>query len=237
MIPLMKKALPSEPPPRREPKTQRGRDTREEILRAAQTLLSERSAGEVPFTELAMTAGVARASLLHAFPHWRDVLFGLFLIEIDRLDASFEAAESMKRASPTQKAYAMLVPLLDRAEKTGYLYPNIRSAMFTWHGEPIEEDFSNYTANSPDTPAMLGTFLRIALRDHYGAVEELLRVPADNPAPVGELLVNFTLDLAASSPSDLSTFDERRQTLRHNIELIAAGLNQSKRSAAKSRRT
>lgn len=228
----------------REPKTQRGRDTRDEILRAALRLLEERSVEEIAFTELAAAAGVARASLLHAFPHWRDVLCDLFLREVDRLFDSSEVAYSMKRARPAQKVYAMLAPVLDRAEQTGSLYPNLRSATFTWHGEPRDEKYASGTHESIDTAPVLGTFIRIALSDYYLVVEDLLGVPKDtafkqgkfgNSTPVGELLLNFTLDLAARSPSYRATFDERRQTLRYNIELIAQGLIRSQSGPRKPR--
>jgi len=219
--------------PRPEPKTQRGRDTRDEILAAARKLASERWIDDVPFTELAAAAGVARASLLHVYPHWRNVLSDLLHEELDLLDAADKAASALKRVRPSQRAYSMLVVLIDRAESTGLLYPNLRAAMFTWQGEPREEEYSEFGFNTHPTREMLGRFMRYPLTDQYFAVEELLRVPRDSSLtskefgepPIGELLIHFALDLAAGIPSYLTDFDERRHALRVNIDLIAAGLS------------
>jgi AcrR family transcriptional regulator len=236
---------PSKTPTRREPKTQRGRETRDEILIAARQLVSERWVDEVPFIELAAAAGVARASLLHVFPNWRNVLYDLFADEVDILDESFAAALALKRARPGDRAYAMLVPLLNRAEKTGRLYPNFRSAMFAWHGDPSEEDLSEASVLLPPGREMLAAFTRIHLNDHYAAVEELLGVQRDESlkpnefgsAPIGECLVNFTLDLAAGCPTYFATFDFRRETLRSTIDVIAAGLRRSKPPGTRRPRT
>ena len=198
---------------RPQPKTQRGRDTRDEILRAARTLASERWIDEVPFVELAAKADVARGSLLHAFRDWHTVLYDLFSAEIDRLDESFTAAVALKRVRPADRVSAMLCPLLDRAEQTGLLYPNLRGAMFAWQGELTEADESEESMSLPPSRAMLGAFSRIQLREHYAAIEELLEVPcvaSPEPrrfpnVPIGECLLHFTLDLAAGIPSHWAT--------------------------------
>lgn len=235
---------PTDTPTPREPKTQRGRDTRDEILAAARKLVSERWVDEIPFTELAVAAGVARASLLHAFPNWRNVLGDLLWEEVNVLDESYSAASALKRVRPSERAYAMLVPLLDRAERSGRLYPNLRGAMFTWHGELSEVDDSDASLGLPPSREMLGAFMRIQLYDNYTAVESLLGIPRDaalkpnefGPSPIGECLVNFALDLAAGSPSYFATFDDRRGTLRSVIGLVAAGISKSKPRGAKKRR-
>ena len=230
--------------PRPKPKTQRGRDTRDDILAAARKLASERWIDEVPFTELAAAAGVARASLLHVYPHWRNVLCDLLHEELDLLDEADTAARALKRARPSQRAYAMLVVLIDRAEKTGRLYPNLRAAMFTCQGEPREEEYSEVNLDAPPTREMLGRFIRIPLNDQYFLVEELLRVPRDpslksnefGPRPIGECLLHFAFDLAAGIPSYFTDFEERRNALRVNIDLMAAGLSKNPQLSAKKRR-
>lgn len=231
-------------PKKREPKTQRGRDTRDDILKAARILVSERWVDDVPFTELAATAQVARASLLHVYPHWRNVLYDLFAEEIDRLDRNYEAALALKRATPGDRAYAMLAPLLDRAEQAGRLYPNLRSAMFTWQADSRDQALSEDVWSGPETPLVLSGFLRIQLSDHFAAVEQLLQVPREPslqpnefpPNPIGECLVNFALDLAARSPTYFESFDERREMLRTTIDVIAAGIATRKRRGSKKRR-
>ena len=138
----------------------------------------------------------------------------------------------------------MLAPLLDRAEKTGRLYPNLRSAMFVWHGNPSEEDLSEAAAFSPPSREMLAAWTRIHLNDHYAAVEELLGVPRDESlkpnefgaSPIGECLVHFALDLAAGSPTYFATIEFRKQTLRSNIDVISAGLRRPKPHGFKRRR-
>ena len=219
---------------RSEAKTQRGIETREKILRAAHELVSERWVDEIPFVELAKEAKVARASLLHAFPQWRDVLSCLFHEEITRLDLAVTAAEALKRARPADRVYAMLRSVIDRAEETGLLYPNLRAMMFTWQGELSEQDMD---LEEPERPsrAMLGVFQLIDLRDQYDAVETLLGMASAKPpgkgrfakAPVGEWLVHWTLDLAAGIPSYGNTFEERRSALRDAVDLVAAGLRAS----------
>jgi AcrR family transcriptional regulator len=231
-------------PTRRKPKTQRGRDTREEIVMAARRLVSERWVDEIPFTELAAAAGVARASLLHVFPQWRDVLYDLFSEEIARLDGSYAAAVALKRVRHCDRAYAMLVPILDRAEVTGRLYPNLRGAMFTWHGAPSAAEETSDDAFLLPSREMLGAFARIDLGDNYSAVESLLGIPRDEslkpnefgPSPIGECLVNLALDLAAGSPSYFATFEDRRHTLRSSIRLISAGVRASMSGGTKKRR-
>jgi len=226
------------------PKTQRGRNTRDEILAAARSLACERWVDEIPFTELAAAAGVARASLLHAFPQWRDVLWLLITEELELLDDSYRAAVALKRAHPSARVYTMLSPLLDRAEATGRLYPNLRGAMFTWQGEPSEKEDLETSLLLPPSREMLGAFMRIPLGDNYIAVESLLGMPRDvalnpnefGPAPIGECLVNFTLDLAAGSPTNFATFDDRRYMLRSCIKLISAGIRGSMAAGTKKRR-
>jgi len=223
-------------PTRPLPKTRRGRDTREEILAAARTLVSKQWVHETPFIELSEAADVARASLLHAFPHWRDVLWSLLIEELDQLDRSYEKASSLKRSKPAEKAFVMLKVLLDRAEVTGRLYPNLRSAMFTWHGEPSEREHSSSDVE-PWSAELMGRMTLIPLRDHYEAVEILLEVPDKPidprkfyPRPIGECLLNFALDLAAGYPSYCADFGGRRQMLRECIELFASGLRKPPRS-------
>ena len=238
------KLRPAEAPTPREPKTQRGRDTRDEILAAARKLVSERWVEEIPFTELAVAARVARASLLHAFPHWRNVLYDLFAEEVDRLYDSYAVAIALKRVRPGDRAYAMLVPILDRAETTGRLYPNLRGAMFTWHGVPSAEERSQASLSLPPSREMLGAFARIDLGDNYIAIESLLGIPRDEslkpnefgPSPIGECLVNLTFDLAAGTPSYFGTPEDRRRTLRSVIDLVAAGIGKSKPRGARKRR-
>lgn len=227
---------------RPEPKTSRGRDTQAEILQAARKLVSERWVHETPFTDLAAAAGVARASLLHAFPHWRDVTWSLLIEELDQLDRSHERAIALKRAKPSVRVYTMLVVLLDRAEKTGRLYPNLRSAMFTWHGEPSEEEYG-HPDSVPWSSELMGRMTLIPLRDYYELIEEFLEVPDElrdsrkfPPRPTGECLVNFTLDLAAGYPSYCADFHERRELLQTTIELLAAGVRHHPGSKRKPRR-
>lgn len=213
------------------PKTQRGRDTREAILSAARRLASERWVDEVPFTDLAEAAEVARASLHHAFGHWRNVLWDLFEEEADLLDEAYERARRLRRRRPSDRAFEMLAAVLDRADQTGLLYPNLRSAMATWCGEPTDLALEEASPSAPLRRDVLAAWTRIRLQNHYEAVEELLGVPADEslgddevrPLPLGECLVHFTLDLAAGSASYFSTLQERRDTLRSCVESFSAG--------------
>jgi AcrR family transcriptional regulator len=219
---------------RPEAKTQRGVETRDRILLAARELVCQRWVDEIPFVQLARTAQVARASLLHAFPQWRDVLTCLFTEEVDRLDQAVTAAMAIKGKRPADRVYAMLCSVIDRAEATGLLYANLRAMLFTCQGELSEKDME---LENPEraSRAMLGWFHLIELRDQYDAVEELLEMSKpERPgrarfaqAPIGELLVHWTLDLAAGIPSYGSTFDERRSALRDAINLVAAGLRAS----------
>lgn len=219
-------------PTRREPKTERGRVTRDEILTAARKLACERWVNEIPYKELAEVAGVARASLFHAYPNWDQVLLDLLEHELGHLDGSFDAACAQKRVRPGDRTYTMLVVLLDRAEQSGKLYANLRSRMFTWQGELRDGDHDR----EPMTPGVLGWYTLVPLRDQYGMVEELLGIPNDSslkgneygPAPCGECLLNLAFDLAAGSPSQWSTFDERRVTLQRTIEVMAAGVKSRK---------
>jgi AcrR family transcriptional regulator len=213
-------------PRRRVPRTSRGEQTREQILSAALRLASERWVSEIAFTELAEEAQVARASLLHAFPHWREVVYDLFCVEADRLDDWYIEATQLKRTTPEARAFAMLRGLIDRAEATGLLYPNIRSAMFTWAGEPTPAEYEPDLMTSASSPAMLGSFVRIQLSEHYVGVEDLLGIPPKpgkpiGPTPIGECLLNFAFDLAAGSPTYRGSFDERRETLRRTITTMA----------------
>ena len=163
--------------------------------------------------------------------------------EFALLDQSYESALSLKRATPSKRAYTMLVVLLDRAERTGRLYPNLRSAMFTWHGTPTAED----DASEPDAPwsaAMMGQMVRIPMNDYQLFIEELLQVPMDEsqknkfgPRPIGECLLNFTLDLAAGCPSYRDSYEDRRRTLQLNIDLVVAGLRQTRPARRKRART
>ena len=231
-------------PPGRAPKTARGVETKGKILAAARILATERWIHEVPFTALAQTAGVARASLLHCFGNWSDVMSSLFHEEIRLLDQTYGDAKSMKGAHPAARAFAMLSPLIDRAESTGLLYPNLRSVMFTWHGQPTEQEMlAELRPGTPPSAATLSMFALIDLSDFYAAAEDLLGIqPAPRrarssaaqpsphpylPAPIGECLVNVTLDLAAGSPSTTASFDGRRETLRRTIKLIAVGVSKT----------
>lgn len=228
----------------RQPKTQRGWVTHKEIVTTARDLLGERWVDEIPFTELAEAAGVARASLLHAFPNWRHMLWYLFEQESDHLAKSYAAASVRRRARPTDRVYAMLATLLDRAEITGRLYPNLRGAMFTWDGIPTSEDLAAISPELPLGRNVARTFVHIRLNEYYIAVEELIGIPRDQSLlpigvrrlPIGECLVNFAFDLAAGSPTLFATFDDRRRTLKSMINMIAAGMRPSKPRVAKKRR-
>lgn len=230
-------------PARPLPKTRRGRDTRDKILAAARALVRKQWVHETPFTDLAEKADVKRASLLHAFPHWRDVLWSLLVEELDQIDRSYEKAASLKRARPGEKAFVMLAVLLDRAETSERLYPNLRSAMFTWNGKPTEKEITA-TGDEPWSAELMGHMTLYSLRDHYDAVETLLGIP-DPPAssrkfntrPIGECLLNYALDLAAGYPSYYEDFDERRRMLRTCIEQISSGMRKSTRSTNAKRRT
>jgi AcrR family transcriptional regulator len=226
------------------PQTRRGWDTYDVILAAARRLASDRWVEDVSFVDLATEAGVARASLLHLFPHWRNVLWELFEQEADFLDNAYEQARRLKREQPNDRVYAMLADLLNRAEKTGLLYPNLRGALFTWHGEPTDQELSDSSPTTPLGRGVLAAFALVRLQQHYVAVEDLLGIPHDeslkpnevSPVPIGECLVNFALDLAAGSPTHFATFAARRRTLRSFIELVAAGLRETKPPRTKTRR-
>lgn len=215
-----------------DPKTQRGRDTREQILSAARRLVSERWVDEVPFTDLAEAAQVARASLLYAFGHWRNVLWDLFEEEMDLLDEARTRANRLRRRRLSDGAFEMLAVLLDRADETGLLYPNLRGAMSTWQGEPTDEALFGACPSAPLRRDVLAAWALVRLQPSYEAVEELLGIPQDKslgegevrPVPIGECLVNFALDLAAGSPSSFSTLQDRRLALRRCLDVFADSL-------------
>ena len=199
-------------------------------------MVSERWIHETPFKELAAEARVARASLLHAFPQWRDVVYSLLEEELGRLDVSCAAAQALKRARSDERVYEMLAVLLERAKKTGRLYPNLeRNVYLAWpavRGGSSGRPYGSLVSTGGEA------IVAEVAEDHYASVEFLLQVPRNefDPSPIGECLVNLALDLAAGYPSYWADFDERRQTLRRNIELIAAGLGRTGRHRKRTKR-
>jgi AcrR family transcriptional regulator len=198
---------------RRKPPTERGERVINAVTATAHRLLQDHFVDQLSLVELAKESGVARASLLLQFPGgWPDVLATVAIQEIN-LDSAFEQTRAAPRLTRAKRVFMALNTLLDRAEETGRLYPNLRAGTFSW-GSEIQSVF------------------RIAYEGCWENIMDLAtdggRLKADQRRRTGYLvenLLNLTLDLASSEGYLVRTWDERRDALRLaiNATLVAIG--------------
>lgn len=194
---------------RRQP-TQRGVQVINAVTGTAARLLQERFVDQISLVELAKESRVARASLLLQFPGgWPDILSTVAITEVN-LDTALDEALAQDDLIRSQQVFIVLNSLLNRAEKSGLLFANMRGAMFSWGAENQ------------------GVY-RIALE----ACWEVLRVLMANETRSDELedrrlaylaegLLNLTLDLASSEGYMARTWDERRAALRVAVDASLA---------------
>ena len=198
-----------------QPKSARGQDSMEQVVGTATRMLRERWIADISISELARESGVVRASLLFAFPNgWPDVantvairtLFEPFDKELDAL------LERPPRVLKPGHVTRVLSTLLDLAQQTGRLLPNLRAQMFVW-GEDNQAIFRH---GLQDWNAGLASVL---------AGKEETKGTAHIAA--AENLINFTLDLAAGAGYVTSTEKWRRAILKDTVELIFRGIGKN----------
>jgi hypothetical protein len=197
---------------RRKPPTPRGEKVIDTVTETARRLLQDHFVDQISLVELAKASSVARASLLLQFPGgWPDILATVAIREIN-LDSAFEKAKEAPRLRRAKRVFIALNTLLDRAEESGLLYPNLRAAMFSWGSENqsvFRIAFEGCWENLMDL-----------ITDRSGSQESHGRA-------MGYLvdhLLNLTLDLASSEGYMARTWDERRDALRTAVDATLAAV-------------
>jgi AcrR family transcriptional regulator len=193
---------------RRKPPTPRGEKVFDTVSQTARRLLQDHFVDHISLVELAKASGVARASLLLQFPGgWPDILATVAIQEIN-LDRAFEEAKDARRLTRAKRVFMALNTLLDRAEESGLLYPNLRAAMFSCGSENQ-------------------SVFRIAIEGCWENIMELITDRSESnesrSRTVGYLvdhLLNLTLDLASNEGYMARTWDERRDALRTAINVV-----------------
>jgi AcrR family transcriptional regulator len=198
---------------RRTATTARGNDVMDRVVEVARDALTTFWWYELTVVQIAREAGLARPSVLLQFPEGiPDIVCTVTLQELGRFSEDAAASLASRVNDPLRRTVNAFAPLFERADTSGRLYANMRSALVLWR-----DGFEGVFA--------------IGRRDSIDFVAALLAGawPQDPVATrrlgyAADAIWNLALDLCAGEGEFPRNAVERREAFSQSVHAILRGL-------------